>query len=203
MKPRFRRLACAGAATVGAAVTAFVLAGGPTASADQCGSAQAAGAVAERLAVECPAAAQAAGAAVEGRPGARIAAPTPNEASPPPEESAGEAVEPGASNGPEVPETPEGNPVEPETSAPPQVPETTPPAEESTPPGVPQVPAESPPPSGQPQVPTGGTTPETGQSQPALPVTGSDDGAKIAGLGAGLLAAGAALVAATRRRRTN
>lgn len=208
MKPRFRRLAYAGAATVGAAVTALVLAGGPTtASADQCVAARGESTVTQPLAAGC-APAEVAGAALAGRPGVRVAS-TPNEASPPAEEeNAGGAVQPGASTGPEVPETPASNPVQPEASTPPEVPETTPPAEESTPPGQPQQPEESTPP-GQPQQPEESAPPgqpqqpETGQNQPRpqLPVTGRDEGIKAAGLGATILAAGAALVAATRRRR--
>ncbi|MFG1923614.1 LPXTG cell wall anchor domain-containing protein [Cryptosporangium sp. NPDC048952] len=202
MKPRFRRLAYAGAATVGAAVTAFVLAGGPTtASAEQCGNA-----VTQPLAVECVSDTQG-GAALAGQPGARVAAATPNEASPPADENEGGAVQPGSSTGPEVPETPgeeSGNqPVQPQASTPPEVPETTPPAEE-TPPGQPQVPGEgtTPPPSVETTPPGQPQQPESGQNQPELPVTGRDDGPKIAGLGAGILAAGAALVAASRRRRS-
>ncbi|GAA0279871.1 LPXTG cell wall anchor domain-containing protein [Cryptosporangium japonicum] len=196
MKPRFRRLAYAGAATVGTAVTAFVLAGGPSAHAEQCE-----GAVTQPLAVECVSEAQA-GTAIEARSGVRLAE-TPNVASPPAEENEGGAVQPGASTGPEVPEN---QPVQPQASTPPEVPETTPPGEETTPPGQPQQPAESTPP-GQPQQPEESTPPgqpqqpETGQNQPELPVTGRDEGAKAAGLGAGILAAGAALVVAARKRR--
>ncbi|SHM30388.1 LPXTG cell wall anchor domain-containing protein [Cryptosporangium aurantiacum] len=208
MKPRFRRLAYAGAATVGAAVTAFVLAGGPTATADQCEDVSRA---ATALSAECVPAARAVGVALEGRPGARVIGATPNEASPPPEEAENQPVVP--SGGPQVPETTappeeaENQPAVPTGG--PQVPETTPPAEETS--TQPVVPGASPTPSGtpsegvgtQPAVPesTPPGVPETGQNQPQLPVTGGDEGPMIAALGGLTLAAGAGLVLAARRRR--
>jgi hypothetical protein len=195
-------------------VTAFVLAGGPTiASADQCASNEGARAVTQPLAAECATDAQAAGAAMAGRPGARIAAATPNEASPPPEENTGDAVEPAASTGPEVPETTApgeesgSQPVVPGRSGGPEVPETQPavPAESPSPSEgtgtQPAVPAESPAPSE--GVGTQPAVPENGANQPELPVTGTGDGKKLAGGGAALLAAGTAMVVATRRRRTS
>lgn len=211
MKHRYRRLAGAGAATVGVAVTALVLAG-PTASAEQCGgSDQAPSIVAKAIGTDCVLSAGRAALAT-GESG-RILVATPNVASPPAEPETGKPA-------PQIPEeTPSGAPQIPEEtpSSGPQVPETSPP---ETPPGetmspAPEVPSPTPPgetaspapqvPGNGPQTPGNATpapqVPAAVASQSQLPVTGGHGG-EAAALGGTALAVGAIMVlAATRRRR--
>ena len=195
MKHRYRQLACAGAATVGAAVAALVLAG-PSASAEQCDvSAQAQSVVTTAIGAGCDL--PAATAALAQRPGGRVVAATPNEASPPagPETAspAAQIPEETPSSAPEIPATtPPG-----ESSSPaPEVPETTPPGESSSP--APQLPAAGP------QSPGNGSPapqlPAALNPQPELPVTGGH-GREAAALGGTALAAGAFMVLAANRRR--
>ncbi|MFI5957298.1 LPXTG cell wall anchor domain-containing protein [Cryptosporangium sp. NPDC051539] len=196
---------------MGAGVVVFVLAGGPTANADQCSAADTASG-AKPLAAECAVSAgKAENAALVGRPGAPLAA-TPNEASPPAEESGANPVQPGSSTGPEVPSTPGeesgANPVQPQASTPPEVPETTPPEETGTQPVTPESPSPTPgeESGSQPAVPasTPPAGPTGGENQPQLPVTGRKDGAALGALGGATVLAGTGLVvAARRRRRTN
>lgn len=195
MKHRYRQLACAGAATVGAAVAALVLAG-PAASADQCdASIRAQSVVTTAIGSGCD---SSGGTAILAqRPGGLAVAATPNEASPPagPETAspAAQIPEETPSNAPEVPAT--TPPVE-SSSPGPEVPETTPPGESSSP--APQVPGAGPQSPGNgspaPQLPAGVNP------QPQLPVTGGHGG-EAAALGGTALAAGAFLVLAAGRRR--
>jgi LPXTG-motif cell wall-anchored protein len=210
MKHTVRRLAGASLASAGAALAAVILAG-PMANAEQVSMTADQVSAPHLEVIETPNVASpppntpgetsGSGAQVPGgvsRPGQWHApahpprftpSPTPPEETTPPPETT-------------PPAPPETTPPAPPETTPPEVPPTTPP-EETSPPdklvpssGPPETPPTPPEETGPPQRQVPGETPET---QPLLPVTGGHGGL-FAGVGAALLACGAALVAVSRRR---